>query len=390
MEAFLALVADGKVTPKRLVTHRFAIGEAEKAYELMESGAPHLAILLTYPEAPTGPIERSIRLGPPPPKSDGNRVAFIGLGNYAKGVLLPALKKASKVALTTVVTSTGVSAGHAGEKNGFAVIATDPAAALADPETDTIFVATRHDTHASLTAAALRAGKHVFCEKPLAITAEGLAEVIAAAHEAAGILTVGFNRRCAPLLIEAKKALEPRSGPLVMLYRINAGAIPGDSWIQRDEGGGRIVGEVCHFVDALTFLCGSLPIEAQAITARDHADAVSILIRFADGSTGTIVYTSLGDQGVSKEHLEAFAAGRVVQLDDFRRLTITSGGKARVQKIAQNKGQRKLVEEFLAATRGKAAAPISMAEIIAVTETTLAIEESLRTSDPAPVGDHQC
>jgi predicted dehydrogenase/threonine dehydrogenase-like Zn-dependent dehydrogenase len=389
MEAFLALVADGKVTPKRLVTHRFAIAEAEKAYELMESGAPHLAILLTYPEAPTGPIKRSIRLAPPPPKSDGNRVAFIGLGNYAKGVLLPALKKASKVALTTVVTSTGVSAGHAGEKNGFAVIATDPAAALADPETDTIFVATRHDTHASLAAAALRAGKHVFCEKPLAINAEGLAEVIAAAHEATGILTVGFNRRCAPLLIEAKKALEPRSGPLVMLYRINAGAIPGDSWIQRDEGGGRIVGEVCHFVDALTFLCGSLPIEAQAITARDHADAVSILIRFADGSTGTIVYTSLGDQGVSKEYLEAFAAGRVVQLDDFRRLTITSGGKARVQKGAQNKGQREVVEEFLAATRGKRAAPISMAEVVAVTETTLAIEESLRTSDPAPVGDHK-
>jgi len=390
MEAFLALVADGKVTPKRLVTHRFAIAEAEKAYELMESGAPHLAILLTYPEAPKGPIERSIRLAPPPPKSDGNRVAFIGLGNYAKGVLLPALKKASKVALTTVVTSTGVSAGHAGEKNGFAVIATDPAAALADPETDTIFVATRHDTHASLAAAALRAGKHVFCEKPLAINAEGLAEVIAAAREAAGILTVGFNRRCAPLLIDAKKALEPRSGPLVMLYRINAGAIPGDSWIQRDEGGGRIVGEVCHFVDALTFLCGSLPIEAQAITARDHADAVSILIRFADGSTGTIVYTSLGDQGVSKEYLEAFATGRVVQLDDFRRLTITSGGKARVKKDAQNKGQRELVEEFLAATRRRRAAPISMAEIVAVTETTLAIEESLRTSDPAPVGDRQC
>jgi polar amino acid transport system substrate-binding protein len=130
----------------------------------MESGAPHLAILLTYPEAPKGPIERSIRLAPPPPKSDGNRVAFIGLGNYAKGVLLPALKKASKVALSTVVTSTGVSAGHAGEKNGFAVIATDPAAALADPETDTIFVATRHDTHASLAAAALRAANMFFAK----------------------------------------------------------------------------------------------------------------------------------------------------------------------------------------------------------------------------------
>jgi len=390
MEAFLALVADGKVTPKRLVTHRFAIAEAEKAYELMESGAPHLAILLTYPEAPAGRIERSIRLAPPAPKNDGNRVAFIGFGNYAKGVLAPALKKASNVALTTVVTSTGVSAGHAGEKNGFAVIATDPAAALSDPETDTIFVATRHDTHASLAAAALRAGKHVFCEKPLAMDAEGLADVIAAAAAAPGVLTVGFNRRCAPLLIEAKKALEPRSGPLVMLYRINAGAIPGESWIQRDEGGGRIIGEVCHFVDALTFLSGSLPIEAHAITARDHADAVSILIRFADGSTGTIVYSSLGDQGVAKEYLEAFAAGRVIQLDDFRRLTVTSGGKARVQKSAQNKGQRELVEAFLASTRGKRPAPISRAEIVAVTRTTLAIQEALRTGGPAAIEDDGC
>ena len=274
MEAFLALVADGKVTPKRLVTHRFAIAEAEKAYELMESGEPHLAILLTYPKPPAGEIERSIRLAPPPSKNDGNRVAFIGFGNYAKGVLLPALKKAGNVSLTTVVTSTGVSAGHAGEKNGFAVIATDPTAAISDTETDTIFVATRHDTHASLAAAALRAGKHVFCEKPLAMDAAGLTDVISAANEGAGVLTVGFNRRRAPLLIDAKKALEPRSGPLVMLYRINAGAIPSDSWIQRDEGGGRIVGEVCHFVDAMTFLSGSLPIEAHAITARDHADAV--------------------------------------------------------------------------------------------------------------------
>jgi len=164
---------------------------------------------------------------------------------------------------------------------------------------------------------------------------------------------VGFNRRCAPLLIDAKKALE-RAAAAGHALSNQRWRDPRDSWIQRDEGGGRIVGEVCHFVDALTFLCGSLPIEAQAITARDHADAVSILIRFADGSTGTIVYTSLGDQGVSKEYLEAFATGRVVQLDDFRRLTITSGGKARVKKDAQNKGQRELVEEFLAATRGGA------------------------------------
>lgn len=384
MESFLTLVAEGKVTPKRLVTHRFPIAEAEKAYELMESGAPHLAILLTYPEAPTGPIERLIRRLPPT-KSDGNRVSFIGFGNYAKGVLAPALKKAGGVTLSTVVTSTGVSAGHAGEKHGFANIATDPAAALADPDTDTIFIATRHDTHASLAATALEADKHVFCEKPLAMDQEGLADVIAAAESSSGVLTVGFNRRYAPLLIKAKEALEPRGGPLVMLYRVNAGAIPGDSWIQRDEGGGRIVGEICHFIDALTFLCGNLPVEAHAIAARDHGDAVSIVIRFADGSTGTIVYTSLGDPSLPKEYIEAFAAGCVVQLDDFRRLTVTRAGKSAMSKGAQDKGQGALVAAFLEAARGKRAAPIPLKELRAVTEATFAIEESLRIGTPVQI-----
>jgi polar amino acid transport system substrate-binding protein len=384
MEAFLTLVADGKVTPKRLVTHRFPIAEAEKAYELMESGAPHLAILLTYPEPPTD-SERLIRRAPPPPRSEANRVAFIGFGNYAKGVLLPALRKAPGVTLIAVATSTGLSAGHAGAKHGFATVATDPAAVIADPDADTVFIASRHDTHARFAAEALRTGKHVFCEKPLALSWEGLAEVMAAARQAPGTLAVGFNRRFAPLLQKARAALEPRSGPLVMLYRINAGAIPGDSWIQREEGGGRIVGEVCHFVDVLTFLARSLPVEVYALAARDHADAVSALVRFTDGSTGTIVYSSLGDVGVPKEYLEAFADRRVIQLDDFCRLTVTRSGKSVTSKSAQDKGQRGLVAAFLEATRGKRDAPIPLLELVAVTEATFAIEESLRRGSPVRI-----
>jgi predicted dehydrogenase/threonine dehydrogenase-like Zn-dependent dehydrogenase len=384
MEAFLTLVADGKVTPKRLVTHRFPIAEAEKAYELMESGAPHLAILLTYPEPPMD-SERLIRRAPPPPRSEANRVAFIGFGNYAKGVLLPALRKAPGVTLIAVATSTGLSAGHAGAKHGFATVATDPAAVIADPDADTVFIASRHDTHARFAAEALRTGKHVFCEKPLALSWEGLAEVMAAARQAPGTLAVGFNRRFAPLLQKARAALEPRSGPLVMLYRINAGAIPGDSWIQREEGGGRIVGEVCHFVDVLTFLARSLPVEVYALAARDHADAVSALVRFTDGSTGTIVYSSLGDVGVPKEYLEAFADRRVIQLDDFCRLTVTRSGKSVTSKSAQDKGQRGLVAAFLEATRGKRDAPIPLSELVAVTEATFAIEESLRRGSPVRI-----
>jgi polar amino acid transport system substrate-binding protein len=378
MEAFLGLVADGKVTTKHLITHRFAIAKAEKAYQLMERGEPHLAMLLAYPVGAAFKLERRIERAKIS-CTNGVGVAFIGLGNYAKGVLLPAFQKVGGVKLTTIVTSTGVSAGHAGEKYGFATIATDASAALSDPATDVVVIATRHDTHAELVCAALSAGKHVFCEKPLALDAEGLDKIEAAAREAPGILSVGFNRRFAPLLVRAKVALEPRSGPLVMLYRVNSGAVPQDSWIKRAEGGGRIVGEVCHFIDALTFLASSLPIEVQAVSARGHDDAVSVLIRFCDGSTGTIVYSSLGDGAIAKEYIEVFAAGRVVQLDDYRCLTVTMAGKSKTTKGAQDKGQQALVSAFLAATRGEPATPIPLLELKAVTETTFAIEEALRT-----------
>jgi polar amino acid transport system substrate-binding protein len=378
MEAFLALVAEGRVTPKRLVTHRFTIAEAGQAYDLMERGEPYLAIALTYPDSAGPQTARRIERVKVPAGAGAIGVAFVGLGNYAKGVLLPAFRKAGGIKLTTVVTATGVSAGHAGEKHGFAAAATDAAAAFGDAATDAVVIATRHDSHAALAGEALRAGKHVFCEKPLAIDAEGLAAMVAAATAAPGVLTVGFNRRFAPLLIKARQALEPRSGPLVMLYRINAGAIPADSWVQRPEGGGRIIGEVCHFIDALTFLAGSVPVEVQAVVARGHGDAVSILMRFADGSTGTIVYSSLGDDGAGKELIEVFARGRVVQIDDFRRLAVVAKGRSKVTRSAQDKGQQALVEAFIAAVRGNIAAPIPLHEIAAVTAAAFATEEALR------------
>ncbi len=384
MAAFLDLVAEGKVTPKALVTHRFGIAEAEKAYEIMEAGKPHLAMLLTY--SGVAAIERRVERARPSPSRSASGVAFVGLGNYAKGMLLPAFRKASGIRLTTVVTSTGISAGHASEKFGFQTIATEPSAAFDDAATDIVVIATRHDTHAALTTEALQAGKNVFCEKPLAVDAVGLEAVMSAAEGSSGVLTVGFNRRFAPLLVKAKAALEPRLGPLVMLYRINAGAVPPDNWVQREEGGGRIIGEVCHFVDALTFLAGALPVEVQAVAAGGYADAVSALIRFSDGSTGTIIYSSLGEPSVPKEYIEVFAAGRVVQLDDFRRLTVTREGRSSVTKGMQDKGQAALVAAFLAAARGEASAPIARAEMAAVSEATLAIEESLCAGVPVEIG----
>lgn len=370
MQAFLELVAEGRVTPLKLVTHRFPIAEAEAAYKLMDTDEPFLAILLTYPETPA-PITRSIPVNASS-AATGRGTAFIGFGNYAKSVLVPALKKASKERLTTVVTSTGLSAHDAAQREGFANAATDPQAVMDDADTDCVFIATRHDSHASLAAAALRAGKHVFVEKPLALDHEQLADVVAAAEGAPGVLTVGFNRRFAPMMIAAKAAIASRAGPIAMHYRVNAGHVPGDSWLHGAQGGGRIVGEACHFVDALTFLAGGPPVSVSAFRPEGIDDTVSAVLRFADGSTGTILYSSLGDSSLPKEYLEIFASGTVVRLDDFRKLHITTGGKTTTQSAsAQDKGQAGLVKAFYAAARDGAAAPIPLDELIAVSEATL-------------------
>jgi len=378
MEAFLTLVAEGKVTPKALVTHRFSIEEAMGAYEMMEKGAPHLAVTLGYPRSAHVEGESLIAKAPFRDRHV-NSIGFIGFGNYAKSVLLPAFRKIDGVALAGVATATGLSAAHAAKKHGFARAMTDARELLQDPSVDTIVVATRHDTHALYAMEALKAGKHVFVEKPLALSFEELDAVAEVATHAPGVLAVGFNRRFAPLMVEARRALEPRASPLVMLYRINAGAIPADSWIQRAEGGGRVLGEMCHFVDALAFLCGAAPVDVQAVAARDHDDAVSALIRFADGSTGTIVYSSLGDPSVPKEYVEVFAPGAVVRLLDFTSLEITRGGRTTRSKGAQDKGQKALAAAFIAATRGDGPPPFAMDELVAVSEATLLIDEAVRT-----------
>ena len=382
MEAFLDLVAAGRVTPQKLITHRFDIDRAEEAYGMMDGREPHLAMLLNYPQDLKPPQRQLPCSGQRQRRAiEGTaRVGFVGLGSYAKSVLLPAIRKVPGVSFTHVATSTGISARNAGERYGFTSMATDPAHVIDADDTDIVFITTRHNTHAELTVAALEAGKHVFCEKPLALDAEQLHAVVAACSRSLGILTVGFNRRFSPLLLKARDALRTRSAPLMMMYRVNAGEVPNDSWIQREEGGGRIVGEICHFVDSLAFLSGSVPIEVQAVKTGDQDDAVSILLRFADGSTGTIVYATLGDPSVPKEYIEVFSRGMVVQLTDFVRLDITRGGRTRTTKSAQDKGQKALIKAFLAAARGETDAPVALDQMAAVTETTFAIEEAVGTA----------
>ena len=369
LEAFLELVAAGRVTPERLITHRFPIADAESAYNLLDGDEPYLAILLTYPDSsePLPVVTLAENRGRP----KGEGVAFIGAGNYARSVLLPAVARAGGCALRTVVTASAISAHGAAEKFGFAKAATDPKVALADEEVATIFIATRHDSHAELAIAALEAGKNVFVEKPLALDREQLASVIGAARAAPGVLTVGFNRRFAPMIVEAKSALGPAPGPLVMTYRVNAGPIPRDHWVHGDQGGGRIAGAVCHFVDTLTALAGAPPVAVEGFSPAGIGDSLAALLRFGDGSVGTIVYSSVGDPAVPKERIDIFAAGNIIEIGDFATIAISRNGRTRTRKAAQDKGQNRLVAAFLAAARGEAEPPIPVDELEAVSLATL-------------------
>ena len=371
LAAFLELVAAGSVTPEKLITHRFAIDDALAAYAILEGREPSLGITLNYAESTSAPHRTVAIAGRAAPAGDG--IAFVGMGNYAKSVLLPAVKSvAGPAVLSTVVTSTGLSAVGTAESLGFARAATDLDDALGDPATSTLFIATRHDSHARIAVAALQAGKHVFVEKPLAMTGEELDAVMEAAQNASGLLTVGFNRRFATQLVEARTALAAAPGPKYMSYRINAGPVPGDSWVHGTEGGGRIVGEVCHFVDALSALCGADPVAWEAFAPPGIDDGLAATLRFADGSIGTILYAPAGDPTLPKERIEALGTGIAVVIDDFARLTVAQGGKSKTTKATQDKGQRALVAAFLAA-RAMGEHPIPLATLEAVSRATLGL-----------------
>jgi len=380
MQAFLELVAEGRVAPKALVTHRFPIAEAERAYALLEGAEPYLGIIFEYPES-TGTPVRTLRFASPPKAAGKGSVAFIGAGNFGRSVLIPAFKAQKGITLAAVAAATGLSAAAAAKKFGFLRATTDVEEVISDPDIDTVVIATRHNLHAGLVAEALARGKHVFCEKPLATDEAGLAAVIKVHKVSTGQLCIGFNRRFSPFIRRAREALAGRNAPLVMLYRVNAGIIPKDSWIQNEEGGGRIVGEVCHFVDAMVALCGSLPERLSAIAAKGHDDALTIQIAFGDGSIGALVYSSLGDQSFPKEYLEVFAAGSVVTINDYRQMTITLNGKTKTYRtMRQDKGHLACAEAFVRTVQQGRPPAIPFEELEAVTRATFDIKASLRAN----------
>ncbi len=387
MEEFLRLVAAGSVKLDNLISHRFPIEQAETAYQIItgKNQQPYLGILLTYGDSDTrGKSDKTIVLKAA--RQSALNLGVIGAGNFARSVLLPRLSKNSKVSLKGLATATGRNAKATAEQFGFGFCTTDYRELIARDDIDTVLIATRHDTHAKMTAESLRAGKTVFVEKPLATTIEGLNEVSEALKQSNGRLMVGFNRRFSSLSKEFREFFKD-AGPMAINYRVNAGPIPKESWIQGEEGGGRIIGEVCHFVDFLQFLTGAEPAGISAIQCAAGEDTVSIIISLSDGSIGNINYFANGDRGFPKERIEAFGGGRTAVLDDFRTLEMWRDGKRKISKrLSQDKGFDQELNAFVDAVVSGDEMPISWRSLEMTTMATIDIVESILTDSEIDSG----
>lgn len=388
---FLRLLSTGAVRMDELITHRFPFAEVERAYGTLtgEEGRGALGVVLEYPEEATEEPRRIVVrdvIDPRAPVTGPIGVGLIGAGNFAQDVLIPSLKRLG-VEFRGVVTASGLTARGVAEKHGFAYAASSADEVLADPGTHVVVVATRHDEHARLAAEALRAGKAVFVEKPLALDEASLEDVLGAASQG-GPLMVGFNRRFAPATQFVRERLERTAGARVVHIRVNAGAVPATSWVHDPEvGGGRLVGEGCHFIDLALYLAGSPAVEvsAQAIAGSDPAaalqDNVVVTLRCADGSIASILYTSKGNPRSGKERIEVFAGGVSAVIDDFRGAEV-HGAKRERWKGRQDKGHHAELEAFVRAVREGATSPISLAELENSSRATLRAARSLATGLP--------
>ncbi len=391
IEAFLDLLAEGRINIEPLITHRFKLAESERAYELITSDEPYLGVILQYDTE--RPLEHRIPLSTKTSSAaSGVRVGLIGAGGYAKAMLLPNFKAAG-AEFQSIATASGVTARAVGEQNGFRFCVSNAVEVIDDEPTNLIVIATRHDTHAQLAQRALERGRHVFVEKPLALNEEELAGVLTAAEQSQGHLMVGFNRRFSPLALEARELFADRGAPLSINYRVNAGRAPQGHWaLDPKEGGGRIIGEVCHFIDFIHFITGSLTtrVYAEAISTGNqdvnNEDSVFITLRLADGSNASIAYLAEGDRALPKERIEIFGGGKSFVIDDFRSASAWHNGRETKTKLrAQDKGQRDEIRAACAMVRDGGPAPIALDDLATTTRATFRVLESLRTGLPAEV-----
>ena len=393
MEAFLDLVSSQRVDVLSLISHRFPFERALEAYRLITEGKEStLGVVLQYAPSPE-PEKIIVNSKKTLPSSGVIGVGFIGTGNFARSVLLPPLSKLENVSLRGVASGRGMSAKAAAQEFGFEYCSDSHEALIQDESIHAIFVATRHDLHGPLVRQILMAGKHVFVEKPLCINPEELQHIqLCVSDRKKGgntpIAMVGFNRRFSELVRRMKESLSGRRTPLIASYRINAGFVPKESWVQDPiQGAGRIIGEVCHFVDTLRFLVGAPVRLVQAACVRsdqaDHVDrdSVSINLSYEDGSVGNILYYALGNPAYPKEKLECAADGCTVLLDDYRRIEILSGRNKDKKSGKQDKGHAQEIRSFIEAVSSGGPEPIPFQELAETTMVTFAVHRALNTGE---------
>jgi threonine dehydrogenase-like Zn-dependent dehydrogenase/predicted dehydrogenase len=390
-EAVLDMMADNRLDVRPLISHRFAIGDAENAYDLVGGDKSFLGILLAYPGLEISLKTRTISLKTPQLLLPGlgssakANVSFVGSGNYATSVLIPAFKDAG-AHLRSVVSSSGVSSIYAGHKFGFDEATTETNHLFHDEVTDAVVISTQHDSHSHFILQALRSGKHIFVEKPLCLNLSELADIESAyagtrkLGPKSPIVMVGFNRRFAPQIQRIKQLLTGVTEPKSFVMTVNAGAIAADHWTQDPEiGGGRIIGEACHFIDLIRFLVGVPFISWQKLSMDTPTqDTVSLSMGFEDGSIGTVHYFANGNKAFPKERLEIFTSGRILQLDNFRKLSGYGWPNFnRMNLFRQDKGQKACVKAFIDAIKGRAPAPIQFNEILEVSRVSIELAGAL-------------
>lgn len=381
MQAFQELLATKRIDISYMSTHEFAFDEAPKAFDLVVSRAePFIGIALKYDTNKSHSKSKIViedSKGTPTSKVN---ISFIGAGSYAQGNLLPNIPKTSQVSKIGVLTNSGTTSKRVAEKFKFDFCATLENDVL-DEKTNTVFVATRHDSHGAYVLKALEQNNHVFVEKPLCLSEFELDKIIEAQQQSQTAVMIGFNRRFSPLTQKIKNIVG--SGPMSMIYRINAGSIPSDNWLQNIQvGGGRIIGEACHFIDYLTYINGSLPTKVSAQVLADPEnlnDTVNIMLQFENGSTGVVCYYANGSKSLSKEYVEIFASGVTAILNDFKELRVYGKGKPNKKKLVnQNKGQKEMIDSFLNGIIDNGESPIAFSDVVSVTRACFRVLDSIK------------
>jgi len=409
LEEFLRLMEQGKVDIGALISHRFDINEAEGVYRnmLQNKGGPYVGVVLNYPGMPDSgteektPAEHKVSFpGPVPDVSysgTGNvSLGVIGGGLFGKALLLPALKKIPHISLNMFAASSGPSVYHTAGKYGFKTYTTDYKEVLDNKDINSVIILTPHSLHAKMVVEALRAGKHVFVEKPLCINEEELKEIAdIQARVLDKFLMVGYNRRFSPHAIKARDYMKDRQEPAVIHYRVNAGFVPPDHWVHsEEEGGGRIIGEMCHFVDVLQFLTGRKPVKVygERVSGNNrtilNSDNTSITLKFEDGSIGNIIYAASGDKAFSREQIEIFYESRTIVIRDYRETRFYfSGRKKTFKTLNQEIGYKEELQHFVDVISGKSAPMLTAGDIFSSTLTVFKINESLARGKPAEIAD---